>query len=253
MLWLDYVNRLPRSLPAGSGNVSLDRKKVVKLIVQIHLKRLELFSSKHVGSGGRVTTADTIFENIRLTFRQIYGNYENSPAERSMASFLTCCRMYQDDTKIITFAKFAGLTNTNEVLVSESYNFYTECLECLKRLLGVNWRAVVHDWEQGMVVLPLTFVFDLMCNLYNTNDPASLLVFKQKFMPSVQQTASGDGIDLDVLLATLLKEHTSGHTPVQPMLAPRRATSKSGATGHLSSGATAKQPTLTEFEYTFGQ
>ena len=104
-----------------------------------------------------------------------------------------------------------------------------------------------------MVVLPLTFVFDLMCNLYNTNDPASLLVFKQKFMPSVQQTASGDGIDPDVLLAPLLKEHTSGHTPVQPMLAPRRATSKSGATGHLSSGATAKQPTLTEFEYTFGQ
>ena len=244
-LWLDYVNKLPRSMQ-NAGNVPLDRKKVIKLIVQIHLKRLELFSTKSTGSHGRVTTADTIFENIRLTFRQIYGNYENSPAERSMASFLTCCRVYQDDTKIITFAKFAGLVPGNDVLNSESYNFYTECLECLKRLLGVNWRAAIHDWEQGAVVLPLPFVCDLLCNLYNTNDPTSLLIFKQKFVPSLNHTAHGEGMDLDTLLSILLKENVAGHTPVQPMLSPRRAL-RFGSASETSKSQ--KQANIQQFEF----
>ena len=224
--WLKYINNLPAGVPANAST-SLEKRKIIRVICQAYAKSIE-FRQSESAVGGDIRQ-DTIFDTVLSTFRQVYGHFDSSPAERNMADFLCSLRAHQDDLKILTFSKFTGIAP--EFIGVDHYHFFLSVLECTRRLLGVNWRTVMQEWDVGNAGLPVPCMMDVLANLYNTNNPGQLPVVQRSLKHIMKEGKLGPSVDLDSFLATLLKEFGSVQCPVAPMLAPRRISSDASLVG----------------------
>ena len=219
--WLRYINELPPGVPPNAST-SLEKRKIIKVICQCYTKRIDLMTTDNFVGGDQ--KQDTIFDTLLSTFRQVYGHFDTSPAERNMAEFLCSLRAHQDDLKILTFSKFCGIAP--EFHAVEFYHFFLSVLDCTRRLLGVNWRTVMQEWEVGSAGLPVPCMMDILANAYNTNQPAQLPVVQGSLKHIMKEGKLGPSVDLDSFLATLLKEFGNRQCPLVPMLAPRRISSE---------------------------
>ena len=224
--WLKYIHNLPPGVPANAST-SLEKRKIIRVICQAYAKSIEYRQSESAVGGD--IRQDTIFDTVLSTFRQVYGHFDSSPAERNMADFLCSLRAHQDDLKILTFSKFTGIAP--EFIGVDHYHFFLSVLECTRRLLGVNWRTVMQEWDVGNAGLPVPCMMDVLANLYNTNNPGQLPVVQRSLKHIMKEGKLGPSVDLDSFLATLLKEFGSTQCPVAPMLAPRRISSDTGLVG----------------------
>ena len=224
--WLKYIHNLPPGVPANAST-SLEKRKIIRVICQAYAKSIEYRQSESAVGGD--IRQDTIFDTVLSTFRQVYGHFDSSPAERNMADFLCSLRAHQDDLKILTFSKFTGVAP--EFIGVDHYHFFLSVLECTRRLLGVNWRTVMQEWDVGNAGLPVPCMMDVLANLYNTNNPGQLPVVQRSLKHIMKEGKLGPSVDLDSFLATLLKEFGSTQCPVAPMLAPRRISSDTGLAG----------------------
>ena len=227
--WLKYIHNLPPGVPANAST-SLEKRKIIRVICQAYAKSIEYRQSESAVGGD--IRQDTIFDTVLSTFRQVYGHFDSSPAERNMADFLCSLRAHQDDLKILTFSKFTGIAP--EFIGVDHYHFFLSVLECTRRLLGVNWRTVMQEWDVGNAGLPVPCMMDVLANLYNTNNPGQLPVVQRSLKHIMKEGKLGPSVDLDSFLATLLKEFGSTQCPVAPMLAPRRISSDTGLVGEFN-------------------
>ena len=227
--WLKYIHNLPPGVPANAST-SLEKRKIIRVICQAYTKSIEYRHSESAVGGD--IRQDTIFDTVLSTFRQVYGHFDSSPAERNMADFLCSLRAHQDDLKILTFSKFTGIAP--EFIGVDHYHFFLSVLECTRRLLGVNWRTVMQEWDVGNAGLPVPCMMDVLANLYNTNNPGQLPVVQRSLKHIMKEGKLGPSVDLDSFLATLLKEFGSTQCPVAPMLAPRRISSDTGLVGEFN-------------------
>ena len=172
--WLKYIHNLPPGVPANAST-SLEKRKIIRVICQAYAKSIEYRQSESAVGGD--IRQDTIFDTVLSTFRQVYGHFDSSPAERNMADFLCSLRAHQDDLKILTFSKFTGIAP--EFIGVDHYHFFLSVLECTRRLLGVNWRTVMQEWDVGNAGLPVPCMMDVLANLYNTNNPGQLPVVQR--------------------------------------------------------------------------
>ena len=107
------------------------------------------------------------------------------------------------------------------------YHFFVHVLECLRRLLKVNWKTLTYEWEQGSTHISLSLLADLLCNLYNTNSPEGLPIYHEvQRVDKAEQSSEGratvdDKVDLDILLALLIEDFRAGMCPVHPLINPR--------------------------------
>lgn len=227
--WLKYIHNLPPGVPANAST-SLEKRKIIRVICQAYAKSIEYRQSESAVGGD--IRQDTIFDTVLSTSRQVYGHFDSSPAERNMADFLCSLRAHQDDLKILTFSKFTGIAP--EFIGVDHYHFFLSVLECTRRLLGVNWRTVMQEWDVGNAGLPVPCMMDVLANLYNTNNPGQLPVVQRSLKHIMKEGKLGPSVDLDSFLATLLKEFGSTQCPVAPMLAPRRISSDTGLVGEFN-------------------
>jgi len=152
---------------------------------------------------------------------------------------LVACRACKDDLKVQTFARFCWLHPDR--LPVDTYHFYLEVVSCLQRLMGVNWRTAAREWEQGVAMVPITFIFDLLANAYNTNEPEALPLNPRLMrITTASRTSSDMLVDLDQFLLLMMKEYTAGRCPVHPLITPRMGISHDGSGGgkldHISLG-----------------
>lgn len=213
-----FVNELPKDVP--TGNNMADRKKVVRTIVQIYCKRLE--KTMTAFSEGERETTDSPYEPMMTCFVQIFGGQAGAFVDSKVLEFLNTCRAFHDDMKVLTFSRFVGLTEERERLSLKHFHFFFEALDCIRRLLGINWRVVVGEWEQGRANLPMACALDVVANMYNTNGPEKLAIVNDTIMKLVKDAKLGPSVDLDMFLTILLKEFSASKIPVFPLFNPRR-------------------------------
>ncbi|KAK3269411.1 hypothetical protein CYMTET_22145 [Cymbomonas tetramitiformis] len=223
-----FVRDLPVEVP--TGNNIADRKKVVRTIVQIYCKRLE--KTMTAFSEGEREITDSPYEPMMTCFVQIFGGQAGAFVDSKVVEFLDMCRAFQDDMKVVTFSRFVGLTEESERLSLKHFHFFFEALDCIRRLLGINWRLVVGEWEQGRANLPMACALDVVANMYNTNGPEKLAIVNETIMKLVKDAKLGPSVDLDMFLTILLKEFSASKIPVFPLFNPRRCDA-SQAMGNL--------------------
>lgn len=232
-MWLAYIERLPPAPPQPV--TELERRKLIKTIVHVYGRRLEIsgdVKSKQVSQGRfDVTKTDTVYESVKESFRTVYGVFDNSPAEKSMGEFLMACAKVRDDIKVTLFSRFAWLHQDR--LSVDTYHFFLETLDCLRRLMGVNWRTVQREWEQGTAMVPMNFAFAYLANAYNTDEPEALPIQPRLMrICTASRTSSEMLVDLDQFLLLMVKEYNSGRCPVYPLVQPRNITA--GVAEHQS-------------------
>ena len=218
--WLQYVNRLPSDVPSGSA--FLEKRKISKTICAVYSKRLDssMTSSVVLGYYGDMR-ADTVFDAIMVAFRQIYGNFDSSKSEKHVKEFIRMLRhTSHDDLKIRTFSRFCGIAQP--ALGAKEFHFMMDTLDCIRRLMGVNWRTIVQQWEVGKAGLPVPCMMDALCNIYNTNNPAQLPVVLNHLRYAITDGKLGPCVDLDTFVDTIVNEFEDGSCPISPVLAPRR-------------------------------
>ena len=95
----------------------------------------------------------------------------------------------------------------------------------IRRLLGVNAAEVFNRPFPTLtpISLPLPCVLDIICNLYNINEPASLELASTKIADMVSHDIKfGMVVGLDELLEVLVEEVESGAAPRALFHHPRR-------------------------------
>ena len=218
--WLQYVAKLPSDVPSGSA--FLEKRKISKTICAVYSKRLDtsMTSSIVLGYYGDMR-ADTVFDAIMVAFRQIYGNFDSAKSEKHVKEFIRMLRhTSHDDIKIRTFSRFCGIANP--ALGAKEFHFMMDTLDCIRRLMGVNWRTIVQQWEVGAAGLPVPCLMDALCNIYNTNNPAQLPVVLNHLRYAITDGKLGPCVDLDTFLDIIINEFEDGSCPISPVLAPRR-------------------------------
>ena len=217
--WLQYIADLPNEVPTASA--FLEKRKVAKTICQIYCKRLDssLGQSVVLGYYGDMRT-DTVFDAIMITFRQMYGQFDGTKSEKHITEFLCMLRPHEEDLKISTFSRFCGIKRP--LLGAQAYYFMLDILDCIRRLMGVNWRTILQQWENGNAGLPVPCMMDALCNVYNTNNPANLAVVQSNLRYAITDGKLGPCVDLDTFIDTMINEFEARSCPISPALAPRR-------------------------------
>eukprot|EP00854_Cymbomonas_tetramitiformis_P001646 gene1646-2292_t len=234
-----FVRDLPVEVP--TGNNIADRKKVVRTIVQIYCKRLE--KTMTAFSEGEREITDSPYEPMMTCFVQIFGGQAGAFVDSKVVEFLDMCRAFQDDMKVVTFSRFVGLTEESERLSLKHFHFFFEALDCIRRLLGINWRLVVGEWEQGRANLPMACALDVVANMYNTNGPEKLAIVNETIMKLVKDAKLGPSVDLDMFLTILLKAATSSGPKPEVPLPAIAAVGAAAVAGVTLSGGGATPPT----------
>ena len=88
--------------------------------------------------------------------------------------------------------------------------------------MGVNWRTILQQWENGNAGLPVPCMMDALCNVYNTNNPANLAVVQSNLRYAITDGKLGPCVDLDTFIDTMINEFEARSCPISPALAPRR-------------------------------
>ena len=218
--WLQYVAQLPSDVPSGSA--FLEKRKISKTICAVYSKRLDtsMQASLVLGYYGDMR-ADTVFDAIMIAFRQIYGNFNEAKSEKHVKEFIRMLRhTSHDDLKIRTFSRFCGIAQP--ALGAKEFHFMMDTLDCIRRLMGVNWRTIVQQWEVGKAGLPVPCMMDALCNIYNTNNPAQLPVVMNHLRYAITDDKLGPCVDLDTFIETIINEFEDGSCPISPVMAPRR-------------------------------
>ncbi|QDZ23618.1 hypothetical protein HOP50_11g61580 [Chloropicon primus] len=218
--WLQYVSKLSGEVPSNSA--FLEKRKISKTICAVYSKRLDtsMTSSVVLGCYGDMR-ADTVFDAIMVAFKQLYGNFDSSKSEKHVKEFIRMLRhMNHDDLKIRTFSRFCGIAQP--ALGAKEFHFMMDTLDCIRRLMGVNWRTIVQQWEVGKAGLPVPCMMDALCNIYNTNNPAQLPVVINHLKYAITDGKLGPCVDLDTFVDTIINEFEDGSCPISPVLAPRR-------------------------------
>lgn len=154
----------------------------------------------------------------------IGGSTTDEYARARIADFLAVCKEHQHDPKIATFSRFCSIMPG--FLSESSYHFFTDILDMIRRSVEqpTDWEDLLEEWENGVGNVPIKICHVILANVYNEQDVGNLDVkIRKVFAPDrIRKGKIGDNcVDLDGLLAVLLKEFHENKVPRNPMAHPR--------------------------------
>ena len=146
-----------------------------------------------------------------------------------IAIFLAVCKEHQHDPMVATFSRFCGIMPG--YLSASTFHFFTDVLDMIRKVVGVqkDWEDMLSEWETGAGNVPVQICHVVLANLFNEQDVSALDVkIRRLFAPDrlrkgmLRKGMVGDHcVDMDGLMAVLLKEFHANKCPCNPMAVPR--------------------------------
>ena len=251
-VWTERAQRLPQL----SGDSVLDKRLVLRVVVETYYKRSEhvaielekLRAGVGVVSagerfGGGALQHDTVFDSVmRAALEEGLApllKIEGTTLEDSINNFLASARHYAaDDAKCKLFCRFTAMCSTADHLNTPAFHAFAGFVDCVKRLMGVNWAMAHQEWTAEKTAIPHAVVLDFVANVYNTNTPDKVPLYAEVLLPAMVSDRNGLGLDLDVMLDALMSDYSKGLAPISAMEKPRRldqAASRVGTRGGTAS------------------
>jgi hypothetical protein len=181
-------------------------------------------------------------------------------ANGPVAMFLRQCRAVAHLPRVAFFLRFFSLDDVAEGEEEEDNKHSTgsrqggqalslgalfhgiSVMEMVRKLLGANqaWTFDPFRRHDDLAPVPLACALDVVCNMYNTNEPGGLEVATAGLPPCLMDNEfMGPSLSLDDLVAVLVTDYMAGNAPRHPVHFPRhtmdgRLTPLLSATAFLS-------------------
>lgn len=228
---------------AGRPTRTLSKALLLSHVVGVILHRMEVIQAQTLDAEVGIPGAqglgkvmeqpmmDTVIEYVVRNEIEGIGTAAKSGPDSFSAIFLTSLMLHFSEHPLLElFARLARVhPKEHRNLPPTAWDFVAHVTVLLRRLMGIKWRLLCKEWTRGEAYLPEPVLSDVIGNLYNSDLPNVLDIWRDVVEPVLSHQAERDPqlgrcMGLELFFNALIDRWMIHEVPRPPTLYPRRIT-----------------------------